>query len=126
VRLSLTILLLLFGLVAKSNLSSCPTYGSGEFVKVISEKKGRVAITTKSIETQEVKKGGENTAVHILNSILKVSFASKNTRHFLDGFFISYFSYFTSYISFTAHNDYPSDIAIAKKLTIVYPFHSFW
>lgn len=126
-RLSITILLLLLGFIAKSNLPSCQLHENFELVKVASKKKKlSLLITTKFVETHEVKKGVQGTTAHILNSIPKVSFASKETRNFLDSFFISYFSYFTSYKYLVEHNHYAGHIAIDKKLAIVYPFHSFW
>lgn len=130
-RLSLTILLLILAFQIKGNASKHQLDAHVLVTKMVSQKTGNVykvsdLKTNKSKERNEIKKGVQSTSVYIVHSISQVSFTSIASRHFLDAFFISFFSYFTSYSNYAAHNYRNQEIAINRKLMLIYPYHSFW
>lgn len=130
-RLSIAILLLTLVFLTKGNELTHQRCADVLVTELVGQKKSSVLqvsdlITKKSTQGSEVKKEFQSVPGYILQSLFRFSSTSIEGRHFLDTFFVSFFTYFTS------HNDYANDsylnqlIAINKKLKIIYPHHSFW
>jgi hypothetical protein len=127
VRLLIVIILVFSGFVGKSNLPASQLYLNKQDVQPESQPTSPVFLLTKKpVDKQQVQLRAHNSSLFIVNSNLQFSFASKESRHFLDAFFISHFDYFATYKPVVKKLYSCRYIALNRLLMVIYPYHSFW
>lgn len=126
---SILILLLFFaatnGVVAQQ---PCLTIGARILTPKLNATINALCSTTaKSTKNEEFNKNSQSVPSTILPTSSLFSFNSTvEARHFLDAFFISFFTYSTSNSHYAKYTYLDNVIATAKRLKLIYPHHSFW
>ncbi|MCW3110070.1 MAG: hypothetical protein JWQ09_4576 [Segetibacter sp.] len=130
-RLSLAILLFTFAFINKGNAH---VYKRCADVVVTQTKGNDVNVNTSTADVtgivstkgHELNKGVQDTAGNILNLLCRYTYTSVEARHFLDGFFLSFFAYHSIRHINAKRYCLVHHIATDRALLMIYPYHSFW